>query len=164
MRAVPTASKGFIAATSRKPGDATTRPRRGTCSSASLITVMRTFSVSSGMRLISSTYSSEPSCRADTSGPSTNTSGAYPSVITRAGSKCPTSRAGVSSAFPSTNSKPMPSSSATARRSVDFPVPGRTLEQDVPAGGERGHHQLELAPPADDVPAESVEQRLSRRR
>ena len=45
----------FIAATSRKPGAATTRPSRGTCSSASLITVMSTLSVSSGIRLISST-------------------------------------------------------------------------------------------------------------
>ena len=40
-----------------------------------LITVMSTLSVSSGMRLISSTYSSDPSRIADTSGPSTNTSG-----------------------------------------------------------------------------------------
>ena len=55
MRAVPTASNGFIAATRRKPGAAATRPSRGTCSSASLITVMRTLRVSSGMRLISST-------------------------------------------------------------------------------------------------------------
>ena len=45
-------------------------------------------------------------------------------------------------------------------------LPGarRTLEQDVPPGGERGHDQLELATPADDVPAQAVEQRLSRRR
>ena len=75
IRAVPTASKGFMAATSLKPGAATTRPSRGMCSSASLITVMRTLSVSSGMRLISSTYNSDPSCSAETNGPSTNTSG-----------------------------------------------------------------------------------------
>ena len=37
------------------------RPRRGTWSSPSLITVMSTLSVSSGIRLISSTYSSDPS-------------------------------------------------------------------------------------------------------
>jgi MoxR-like ATPase len=55
LRSVPTASNGFIAATSRKPGSACTRPRRGTFSSDSDITVIRTFSVSSGTRLISST-------------------------------------------------------------------------------------------------------------
>ena len=55
IRAVPTASNGFIAATSRKPSAATSRPRRGTCSSPSLITVISTFRVSSGTRLISST-------------------------------------------------------------------------------------------------------------
>src|SRR5262245_44880992 len=113
-----------MAATSRNPGAAATRPSRGTCSSASLITVMRTLSVSSGMRLISSTYNSEPSRRAATSGPSSKISAAYPSASTRAGSKWPTRRAGVSSALPSTNSNPMPSSSATARSSVDLPVPG----------------------------------------
>ena len=75
MRAVPIASNGFIAATSRKPAAAGDPAERGTCSSRSLITVMSTLSVSSGMRLISSTYSSEPSRIADTSGPSTNTSG-----------------------------------------------------------------------------------------
>ncbi len=72
---MPMASNGFIAATSRNPSAAGTRPKRGTCSSRSLITVMSTLSVSSGMRLISSTYSSEPSRIAVTSGPSTNTSG-----------------------------------------------------------------------------------------
>ena len=56
---MPTASNGFIAATSRNPGSATTRPSRGTCSSRSLITVMSTLSVSSGTRLSSSTYSSD---------------------------------------------------------------------------------------------------------
>src|SRR5215475_4542687 len=40
MRAVPTASNGFIAATSRKPSAATMRPNRGTVSSPSLITAM----------------------------------------------------------------------------------------------------------------------------
>src|SRR4051794_24776208 len=113
-----------MAATSRNPGTAATRPSRGTWSSASLMTVMRTLSVSSGMRLISSTYSSEPSRRAATSGPSWKMSGVYPSARTRAGSKWPTRRAGVSSALPSTNSKPTPNSSATARSSVDLPVPG----------------------------------------
>ena len=54
MRAVPTASKGFMAATRRKPAPARTNPRRGTCSSPSLITVMSRLSVSSGTRLISS--------------------------------------------------------------------------------------------------------------
>ncbi len=72
---MPTASNGFIAATRRKPGAAGTRPTRGTCSSPSLITVMSTFSVSSGTRLISSTYSSDPARRAVTSGPSTKPSG-----------------------------------------------------------------------------------------
>ena len=55
MRAVPTESNGFMAATSRNPSAAPTRPSRGTCSSPSDITVMRTLSVSSGTRLISST-------------------------------------------------------------------------------------------------------------
>ena len=72
---MPTASNGFIAATSRKPSSARTRPSRGTVSSASDITVMRTLSVSSGTRLISSTYSRPPSRSAATSGPSTKTSG-----------------------------------------------------------------------------------------
>ena len=40
-----------------------------------LITVIKTLSVSSGMRLISSMYSSDPSRIAVTNGPSTNTSG-----------------------------------------------------------------------------------------
>mgnify|MGYP003444634593 CR=1 FL=1 len=53
---------------------AATRPRRGTCNSRSLITVISTLSVSSGMRLISSTYNSDPSRIAVTSGPSSNTS------------------------------------------------------------------------------------------
>ena len=44
-----------MAATSRNPGSARTTPSRGTLSSPSLITVMRTLSVSSGTRLISST-------------------------------------------------------------------------------------------------------------
>ena len=48
---MPTASNGFIAATSRKPGAAASRPSRGTVISRSLITVIRTFSVSSGTRL-----------------------------------------------------------------------------------------------------------------
>ncbi len=57
---MPTASKGFIAATSRKPAAAGTVPSRGTWTSDSDITVTRTFSVSSGMRLASSTYSRAP--------------------------------------------------------------------------------------------------------
>ena len=52
---MPTASNGFIAATSRKPGAARTRPSRGTFSSPSDMTVIRTLSVSSGTRLSSST-------------------------------------------------------------------------------------------------------------
>ena len=72
---MPTASNGFIAATSRKPGSACTSPSRGTVSSDSDITVIRTLSVSSGTRLISSTYSRPPSRSAETSGPSTKTSG-----------------------------------------------------------------------------------------
>ena len=56
-RAVPMASKGFIAAISRKPEVACTVPSRGTAISPSVSTVMRTLSVSSGMRLSSSRYS-----------------------------------------------------------------------------------------------------------
>ena len=55
MRAVPTASNGFIAATSEKPGAAGTRPSRGTAISPSDITVSSTLRVSSGTRLSSST-------------------------------------------------------------------------------------------------------------
>ena len=51
----PTASNGFIAATSRNPGSARTRPSRGTSARPRDITVIRTLSVSSGTRLISST-------------------------------------------------------------------------------------------------------------
>ena len=73
---MPTASNGFIAATSRKPGSARHPARAAArCSSASDITVIRTLSVSSGTRLISSTYSRPPSRSAATSGPSTKTSG-----------------------------------------------------------------------------------------
>ena len=53
-RAVPTASKGFIAAISRKPSSAGTRPSLGTCSSPSASAPTSTFSVSSGTRLSSS--------------------------------------------------------------------------------------------------------------
>ncbi len=55
---MPTASYGFIAATSANPRVAGTRPSRGTVISASDITVSSTLSVSSGTRLSSSTYSS----------------------------------------------------------------------------------------------------------
>ena len=74
MRAVPTASNGFIAATMRNPARPPTRPSRGTCSSPSLITVISTFSVSSGTRFSSSTYSRPPLRNAATSGPSTKIS------------------------------------------------------------------------------------------
>ena len=72
---MPTASYGFIAATSANPCVAGTRPSRGTVISASDITVSSTLSVSSGTRLSSSTYSSPPLRIASSSGPSTKMSG-----------------------------------------------------------------------------------------
>src|SRR5215469_14621719 len=58
------------------------------------------------------------------SGPSTKLAARYPSASTCAGSYCPISRAGVSSALPSTKTTACPRSRASARSSVDFPVPG----------------------------------------
>src|SRR5215475_3624529 len=123
-RAVPIASNGFMAAISRKPGSAVTRPSRGTAISPSVRTVMRTFRVSSGTRLNSSRYNSAPARMACSSGPSVKLAAAYPSASTCAGSYWPMSRAGVSSAFPSTNTTRVSRSSAMLRSSVDLPVPG----------------------------------------
>ena len=53
-RAVPTASNGFMAAISRKPGPAGMRPSRGTWISPSASAPTSTLSVSSGTRLSSS--------------------------------------------------------------------------------------------------------------
>jgi len=53
-RAAPIASNGFMAATSRKPSAVCTVPSRGTAISASVRTVIRALSVSSGTRLNSS--------------------------------------------------------------------------------------------------------------
>ena len=53
-RAVPIASNGFMAATSRNPAAARTGPSRGTAISPSVSTVIRTLRVSSGTRLNSS--------------------------------------------------------------------------------------------------------------
>ena len=69
-RAVPIASNGFIAATSRNPVSARTVPSLGTAISPSVSTVIRTFSVSSGTRLNSSRYSRAPARMARSSGPS----------------------------------------------------------------------------------------------
>src|SRR5580692_1920811 len=113
-----------MAAMSRKPGSACTRPSRGTAISPSVRTVMRTFSVSSGTRLNSSRYSSAPARMACRSGPSLKLAGTYPSASTWAGSYWPISRAGVSSALPSTKTTLVPRSRAICRSSVDLPVPG----------------------------------------
>jgi hypothetical protein len=72
---VPTASYGFIAATSANPRVAATRPSRGTVISPSDITVSSTLRVSSGTRLSSSTYSRPPVRIASSNGPSTKMSG-----------------------------------------------------------------------------------------
>jgi hypothetical protein len=84
----------------------------------------------------------------------------------------PTSRAGVSSALPSTNSKPRPNSWATARSSVLLPVPGGPSSKHVPTGGERCQIELELAAAPHDLRVQALEQdavdhrvlRVSRRR
>src|SRR5690348_11119264 len=113
-----------MAATSRKLSSAGTRPSRGTLISPSDMTVSRTWMVSSGTRLSSSTYSSPPSRMARTSGPSEKFSGRYPCSSTSAGSKDPTRRAGVSSALPSTRTNSVCLDAATCRSRVDLPVPG----------------------------------------
>ena len=74
-RAVPIASNGFIAATSTNPSAAAIRPSRGTTTSRSAIAVIRTFSVSSGIRLSSSRYRSSPDRIAPRSGPSVHACG-----------------------------------------------------------------------------------------
>src|SRR5215471_13707695 len=123
-RAVPIASNGFMAATSRNPSPARTAPSRGTAISPSVSSVIRTLSVSSGTRLNSSRYSRAPDRIARSSGPSVKLAGTYPSASTWAGSYCPISRAGVSSALPSANTTARPARRAMSRSSVDLPVPG----------------------------------------
>src|SRR5262250_1397762 len=123
-RAVPIASNGFMAATSRNPSPARTGPSRGTAISSSVSTVIRTLSVSSGTRLNSSRYSRAPDLIARSSGPSVKLAGTYPSLSTCAGSYCPISRAGVSSALPSANTTARPARRAMSRSRVDLPVPG----------------------------------------
>ena len=159
MRAVPTASNGFIAATSRKPGSATTRPSRGTCSSRSLITVMSTLSVSSGTRLSSSTYSSEPSRIAVTSGAVDEhvgvvALGQHPGrveVPDEAGRR----QLGVA----------LDELEADAELVGDGPQQrrlagaGRTLDEDVAPGVEGRQHELQLALATDEPAAQAVEHR-----
>src|SRR5215470_5703073 len=123
-RAVPIASNGFMAATSRNPASARTMPSRGTAISPSVSTVIRTLSVSSGTRLNSSRYSRAPDLMARSSGPSVKLAGTYPSLSTCAGSYCPISRAGVSSALPSAKTTARPAWRAMSRSRVDLPVPG----------------------------------------
>src|SRR5215475_9348351 len=123
-RAVPIASNGFMAATSRNPALAWTMPSLGTAISPSVSTVIRTLSVSSGTRLNSSRYSSAPNRMARISGPSVKLAGTYPSASTCAGSYCPISLAGVSSALPSANTTALPARRAMSRSRVDLPVPG----------------------------------------
>src|SRR5215471_5058719 len=123
-RAVPIASNGFMAATSRNPALACTVPSLGTAISPSASTVIRTWSVSSGTRLNSSRYSSAPDRIARSSGPSVKLAGTYPSLSTCAGSYCPISLAGVSSALPSAKTTARPAWRAMSRSRVDLPVPG----------------------------------------
>src|SRR5215470_13267250 len=123
-RAVPIASNGFMAATSRNPSLARTVPSRGTAISPSVSTVIRTLSVSSGTRLNSSRYSRAPDLIARNSGPSVKLAGTYPSLSTCAGSYWPISLAGVSSALPSAKTTAWPAWRAMSRSRVDFPVPG----------------------------------------
>src|SRR5215467_2250326 len=123
-RAVPIASNGFMAATSRNPSPARTVPSRGTAISSSVSTVIRTLSVSSGTRLNSSRYSRAPDLIARSSGPSVKLAGTYPSLSTCAGSYWPISRAGVSSALPSAKTTARPAWRAMSRSRVDLPVPG----------------------------------------
>src|SRR5436190_4933005 len=123
-RAVPIASNGFMAATSRKPALARTMPSLGTAISPSVSTVIRTLRVSSGTRLNSSRYRSAPARIARSSGPSVKLAGTYPSFSTCAGSYCPISLAGVSSALPSAKTTAWPTRRAMSRSRVDLPVPG----------------------------------------
>src|SRR5215468_2529373 len=123
-RAVPIASNGFMAATSRNPALACTEPSLGTAISPSASTVIRTLSVSSGTRLNSSRYSRAPDRIARSSGPSVKLAGTYPSLSTCAGSYCPISLAGVSSALPSAKTTAWPARRAMSRSRVDLPVPG----------------------------------------
>src|SRR5215813_6324420 len=123
-RAVPIASNGFMAATSRNPSAARTTPSLGTVISSSVSTVIRTLSVSSGTRLNSSRYSRAPDRIARSSGPSVKLAGTYPSLSTCAGSYCPISLPGVSSALPSAKTTVRPARRAMSRSRVDLPVPG----------------------------------------
>src|SRR5215471_2715223 len=123
-RAVPIASNGFMAATSRNPSPACTTPSLGTVISPSVSSVIRTLSVSSGTRLNSSRYSRAPDRIARSSGPSVKLAGTYPSLSTCAGSYCPISLAGVSSALPSAKTTAWPAWWAMSRSRVDLPVPG----------------------------------------
>src|SRR5215831_459759 len=123
-RAVPIASNGFMAATSRNPSPAPTTPSLGTAISPSVSTVIRTLSVSSGTRLNSSRYSRAPDRIARSSGPSVKLAGTYPSLSTCAGAYCPMSLAGVSSALPSAKTTAWPARRAMSRSRVDLPVPG----------------------------------------
>src|SRR5215472_198824 len=123
-RAVPIASNGFMAATSRNPSPACTTPSLGTVISPSVSSVIRTLSVSSGTRLNSSRYSRAPDRIARSSGPSVKLAGTYPSLSTCAGSYCPISLAGVSSALPSAKATAWPAWRAMSRSRVDLPVPG----------------------------------------
>src|SRR5215469_1890061 len=123
-RAVPIASNGFMAATSRNPSPACTTPSLGTVISPSVSSVIRTLSVSSGTRLNSSRYSRAPDRIARSSGPSVKLAGTYPSLSTCAGSYCPISLAGVSSALPSAKTTAWPAWRAMSRSRVDLPVPG----------------------------------------
>ena len=152
MRAVPTASNGFIAATSRKPGSATIRSRRGTCSSRSLITVMSTLSVSSGTRLSSSTYSRAPSRmrrheRAVDEHVGVVALGQHPRRVEVADQPC-RRQLGVALDELEPDAElvgdgPQQRRLARARR---------PFEDDVAAGLERRQHELQL-PPAPDQPS-----------
>ena len=148
---MPIASNGFIAATSRKPGAAATRPRRGTCSSPSLITVMSTLSVSSGMRLISSTYSSEPSRSADDQRAVDEhvgvvALGQHPGRVEVA-DEAGRGELGVALDELEADAE-LVGDGAQQRRLAGA---RRALEQDVAVGGQRGDDELDLAAAADDV-------------
>ena len=152
-REVPTASNGFIAATSRKPAAAGTPPSRGTWSSPSDMTVSSTLSVSSGTRLSSSTYNSAPPRRGRAGRRRRPPAGSRrtrhaPGRRTRPAVQ-------VSSALPST-SRTRRAGCATSRSRVDLPVPGGPSSRTwAPARAPRAELHLALA--AHDVSSHGQE-------
>ena len=149
IRPVPTASKGFMAATMRKPGSAGMMPTRGTCTSRSAMTVTSTLRVSSGTRLISSTYRSDPAAQGGQERSVDEGVGAVPAFEHLGGivrSEQP-GRCELGVALDEHELGPDHRSHAAQERRLAGAR--RPFEQHVAPGGEGGKHQLGLASATD---------------